>query len=94
MSEGERWQFWIDVGGTFTDCLARRPDGSLQTRKVLSSGVVKSRALIAAGDTVIDPQRLEPEGFWVGYQLRLRDAGGSLVQESQLAESQVTCPTN
>ncbi len=87
MSEGERWQFWIDVGGTFTDCLARRPDGSRQTRKVLSSGVVKSRARIAAGDTVIDPQRLEPEGFWVGYQLRLRDAGGSLVQESQVGHS-------
>ena len=25
----DRWQFWLDVGGTFTDCIARRPDGSL-----------------------------------------------------------------
>ena len=25
----ERWQFWIDRGGTFTDVVARRPDGSL-----------------------------------------------------------------
>ena len=24
-----RWQFWIDRGGTFTDIVARRPDGSL-----------------------------------------------------------------
>lgn len=31
-----RWQFWIDRGGTFTDIVARRPDGSLTTRKVLS----------------------------------------------------------
>ncbi len=35
------WEFWIDVGGTFTDCLARAPDGRVLTRKVLSSGVNK-----------------------------------------------------
>ncbi|HMN22374.1 MAG TPA: hydantoinase B/oxoprolinase family protein [Ottowia sp.] len=31
-----RWQFWIDRGGTFTDIVARRPDGSLATLKLLS----------------------------------------------------------
>lgn len=37
MSEyGRGWQFWIDRGGTFTDVVARRPDGSLLTRKLLS----------------------------------------------------------
>ena len=30
------WQFWIDRGGTFTDVVARRPDGALLTRKLLS----------------------------------------------------------
>jgi len=30
------WQFWIDRGGTFTDLVARRPDGSLLTHKLLS----------------------------------------------------------
>ncbi|MGZ9033256.1 MAG: hydantoinase/oxoprolinase family protein, partial [Rhodospirillales bacterium] len=30
------WQFWIDRGGTFTDVVARRPDGSLVTVKLLS----------------------------------------------------------
>src|SRR5215475_12039262 len=30
------WQFWIDRGGTFTDVVARRPDGRLLTRKLLS----------------------------------------------------------
>ena len=30
------WQFWIDRGGTFTDVVARRPDGTLITRKLLS----------------------------------------------------------
>ncbi len=30
------WQFWIDRGGTFTDIVARRPDGRLTTHKLLS----------------------------------------------------------
>ena len=31
-----QWQFWIDRGGTFTDIVARRPDGTLATHKLLS----------------------------------------------------------
>ena len=31
-----RWEFWIDRGGTFTDIVARRPDGTLVTHKLLS----------------------------------------------------------
>ena len=31
-----RWQFWIDRGGTFTDVVARRPNGTLVTAKLLS----------------------------------------------------------
>ncbi len=30
------WDFWVDRGGTFTDVVARRPDGSLTTHKLLS----------------------------------------------------------
>ena len=30
------WQFWIDRGGTFTDVVARRPDGTIATHKLLS----------------------------------------------------------
>ncbi|MEN0044427.1 MAG: hydantoinase B/oxoprolinase family protein [Pseudomonadota bacterium] len=30
------WQFWIDRGGTFTDIVARRPDGTLAATKLLS----------------------------------------------------------
>jgi 5-oxoprolinase (ATP-hydrolysing) len=30
------WQFWIDRGGTFTDVVARAPDGAITTRKLLS----------------------------------------------------------
>ena len=30
------WEFWIDRGGTFTDVVARQPDGTLATMKLLS----------------------------------------------------------
>ena len=30
------WQFWIDRGGTFTDIVALRPDGGIETAKLLS----------------------------------------------------------
>ncbi|WP_298162323.1 hydantoinase B/oxoprolinase family protein [Brevundimonas sp.] len=30
------WRFWIDRGGTFTDIVARAPDGALTTAKLLS----------------------------------------------------------
>jgi 5-oxoprolinase (ATP-hydrolysing) len=33
---GAGWQFWIDRGGTFTDVVARRPDGAFLTKKLLS----------------------------------------------------------
>ena len=31
-----KWQFWIDRGGTFTDIVARKPNGALVTHKLLS----------------------------------------------------------
>ncbi len=83
----ERWQFWIDVGGTFTDCLARRPGGGIVRKKVLSSGVTKGVA--AEGSTsgaLVDPARREdPPGFWQGAVLRLLDAHGNCVAERQVA---------
>jgi 5-oxoprolinase (ATP-hydrolysing) len=32
----DAWDFWVDRGGTFTDVVARRPDGSLVSHKLLS----------------------------------------------------------
>ncbi|MEZ5335737.1 MAG: hydantoinase B/oxoprolinase family protein [Methanolobus sp.] len=34
--KNEKWQFWIDRGGTFTDVVARKPDGQLIAHKLLS----------------------------------------------------------
>jgi 5-oxoprolinase (ATP-hydrolysing) len=43
------WQFWIDRGGTFTDIVARRPDGSLTTHKLLSESPEHYRDAAIAG---------------------------------------------
>ena len=45
----ERWQFWIDRGGTFTDVVARRPDGVLVTHKLLSENPEHYRDAALAG---------------------------------------------
>ncbi|MGH6941492.1 hydantoinase B/oxoprolinase family protein [Hypericibacter sp.] len=37
------WQFWIDRGGTFTDIVARQPDGGLLTHKLLSENPERYR---------------------------------------------------
>src|SRR5881394_1440694 len=49
MSEANKWQFWIDRGGTFTDIVARRPDGALLTSKLLSENPEQYRDAALAG---------------------------------------------
>ena len=44
-----RWQFWIDRGGTFTDVVGKRPDGSLATLKLLSDNPEQYRDAAVAG---------------------------------------------
>ncbi|RJF97955.1 hydantoinase B/oxoprolinase family protein [Noviherbaspirillum saxi] len=45
----KRWQFWIDRGGTFTDIVARRPDGRLMTHKLLSENPEQYKDAAVAG---------------------------------------------
>jgi 5-oxoprolinase (ATP-hydrolysing) len=44
-----RWQFWIDRGGTFTDVVGKRPDGILVTHKLLSENPEQYRDAAVAG---------------------------------------------
>lgn len=58
-----RWQIWIDRGGTFTDVVARSPDGEVVTTKYLSedparpgdAAVGAIRDLTGAGDGALPP---------------------------------------
>jgi 5-oxoprolinase (ATP-hydrolysing) len=45
----QRWEFWIDRGGTFTDIVARRPDGRLIAHKLLSDNPRAYRDAAVAG---------------------------------------------
>src|SRR5687767_10348660 len=81
-----RWEFWIDVGGTFTDCFARRPDGTLVRHKLLSSGVTKGAAAESSTrQEIFDPARArDPEGVWKGYRLRVLDPQGQPLAEGRV----------
>ncbi|MFF9240166.1 hydantoinase B/oxoprolinase family protein [Streptomyces sp. NPDC014776] len=60
------WQFWVDRGGTFTDIVARRPDGRLLTHKLLSdtpadhgdAAVAGVQALLAGSTEPVDAVRM------------------------------------
>src|SRR5207245_1408943 len=77
------WEFWIDVGGTFTDCIARSPDDRLVECKVLSSGATKRRVGEILGparfcDAAIgrDPAGVGPVGDDPGNERSLDAARG------------------
>ncbi len=64
----KRWQFWIDRGGTFTDVVGKKPDGSLVTHKLLSdnpeqypdAAVAGMRHLLGLNaDELITPDKVE-----------------------------------
>ena len=60
-STDPRWQFWIDRGGTFTDIVAKRPDGTLVTHKLLSENPEQYRDAAVAGIRhLLGLQRGEP----------------------------------
>jgi 5-oxoprolinase (ATP-hydrolysing) len=79
-------EFWIDVGGTFTDSFARHSSGQLAHYKTLSSGVIKGA--VGAGSTrvaLVDANRRnDPPDLWAGFFLRLLDSSGKTVAETSV----------
>ncbi len=75
----EAWEFWIDVGGTFTDCIACAPDGSRRVHKLLSTG--EYAGMLAAGSTrevLLDSaRRADPPGFFDGWTARVATDRGA-----------------
>lgn len=89
------WEFWIDVGGTFTDVLARQPDGTLIPFKLLSNGSFKGRiqeffSPVRFGDSA---RRGDPAHFWRGYQFRVFDDNGHAVFATRVIDSDATSGT-
>ena len=70
------WQIWIDTGGTFTDCLARDPEGRLHQAKVLSSSALRGLILAPLGErrVRVREQWSVPADFICGFEFHLLDA--------------------
>lgn len=71
VAEEACWDFWIDTGGTFTDCLAHDPDGNWHRVKVLSSSTL--RTSIEDLDTrkiSTDLSKVYPDDFFVGFEVQ------------------------
>lgn len=81
------WEFWIDVGGTFTDCIGRSPDGAIHVHKLLSSGAYRGRLGPGSTPTVLRVAdiAMAPPGFFEGFEATLlgrdRPANRPLVKE-------------
>lgn len=79
----ENWRFWIDVGGTFTDCIGLSPDGNSRLTKVLSSGQVQAIAnRLDAKNRFRCPELAgHPDHFFAGLTLKVleerKTSGGS-----------------
>lgn len=80
-----KWQFWIDVGGTFTDCLGVRPDSTVLRHKVLSSAVTKGVVAAGGGVDRISTHLGGGDDFWRGYGLQLLDRDGKVVDSASVA---------
>lgn len=86
-------EFWIDVGGTFTDCFLRRPDGTLRRHKLLSTGETSGAAGPgSAARRIVDAARCgDPPEFWRGYELRLLDRQGQVVGSQRVISFDRSC---
>jgi 5-oxoprolinase (ATP-hydrolysing) len=80
------WKFWIDVGGTFTDCIAENPAGHELTIKVLSSAITKNRWPGLSDRLAFADQSLSTAiaDFWLGYRLVWQDDRGVQIGESRV----------
>lgn len=91
MSQSEStWQFWIDVGGTFTDCVFQSPTGIRESLKVLSSGVIKGRASQPINGNLLKAPTLTgySDDFFNGFAIRFLDELRSESTDKQLAKEE------
>ncbi|MBF6648998.1 hydantoinase B/oxoprolinase family protein [Methylobacter sp. BlB1] len=67
IESSNRWQFWIDRGGTFTDIVAHSPEGGLVSRKLLSenperyqdAAIQGMREILGVKDGVLPGEMIE-----------------------------------
>jgi len=79
LGQFSRWEIRVDTGGTFTDCVARGPDGAVHRAKVLSTGALRGRITGAgrSGELRVRESWGAPPDFVKGFRFRLQDGGES-----------------
>ena len=67
------WDFYIDTGGTFTDCIAVSPDKSVVRLKVLSRGSLSAKItkIVSPQEWVLNFETDWPENFPAGFKIVL-----------------------
>jgi 5-oxoprolinase (ATP-hydrolysing) len=81
-----RWKLSADTGGTFTDCLAEAPDGSIRRGKVLSSGRLRTRVqgLAKANEILIEPLGPAATGWLSGRPVLVGGRGIGHITEARM----------
>jgi 5-oxoprolinase (ATP-hydrolysing) len=77
------WQFWVDRGGTFTDIVARDPEGRLSTHKLLSENPGRYRDAATFGIRAIlglDPGAPIPPGLIEAVRMGTTVATNALLE--------------
>lgn len=73
MSETVDWEFWIDTGGTFTDCLGRHSSGKWYRAKVLSSSSLRAGIRrVGTRSLIIEIDNPYVDDFFAGFKVRFR----------------------
>ena len=69
------WKFWIDTGGTFTDCLAETPEGDELRLKTLSNSAIRGRLIeqLSPRELRIDLPFGAGDHFFDGYRVDFHD---------------------
>jgi 5-oxoprolinase (ATP-hydrolysing) len=87
------WQFWIDVGGTFTDCIAQSPDGTEHLAKVLSSGLTKGA--VGQWDSprqFVDARFIDSgDRFWESAEVSFLDEQGTVQAIGRIVSFDQSC---
>ncbi len=81
------WQFWIDVGGTFTDCVTSDPNENESQIKVLSSGMTKGSAKVESPRELATKLVGQVDGYWKPCSIRVLYADGSVAARTNVSAS-------
>lgn len=82
------WQIWIDTGGTFTDGLARDPNGNLHRTKVLSNSRLRGQLV---NGRITAPWLTAP--IFDGYILRIVETNEVFTVESLAIDGTLVADT-